>query len=148
MAEVRAAAPALAPAEEGGLAGGAATALAWLTLALADAAVGVLGFDRFYRMIRRWPTLGTCPAAERETRTRAACAAVERARTWYLRPAWCLRTAAAAVCCMRLRGVRAELVIGVRRTPFLAHAWAEVDGRAVNNLEAGMDSIYRVITRC
>jgi hypothetical protein len=123
------------------------TAFAWCLLALADASVVVLGFDRFYRTVRRWPVLGSA-ATDRGERVASACAAVERARTWYFKHAWCLQSAAAAVCYLRLRGVHAELVIGVRKVPFMAHAWAEVDGRPVNNLEPRMESIYRVIARC
>jgi hypothetical protein len=149
MASAHAAVPVARPAAASRSAGGALrTVLAWCLLALADAAVGLLGFDRFYRLVRRWPTLGSAAPQRREERVEAACAAVERARTWYFKHAWCLQSAAAAVFYLRLVGVRAELVIAVRRIPFLAHAWAEVDGRPVNNLEPRMDAIYRVIARC
>src|SRR5215213_2080876 len=99
------------------------TLFAWCLLALADVALKLLGFDRFYRMMRAWPTLGTADGAARAARTVRLPAAVNRARTYYFKRAWCLQSAAAAVCLLRLCGVRAELVIGVRKLPFYAHAW-------------------------
>jgi hypothetical protein len=121
---------------------------AWCLLALVDAALKVLGFDRFYRMMRAWPTLGAAPAAARTARVRRLTAAVNRARTYYFKRAWCLQSAAAAVCLLRLRGVGAELVIGVRKFPFYAHAWTEVDGAVVNNHQSNMATLYSVIARC
>jgi len=140
--------PAAAPAPAL-IAPGALQALsAWGLLVLVDVALKVAGFDRFYRMVRAWPTRGAAPAAQRHDRSAKAVAAVYRARTWYFKRAWCLQSAAATVCLLRLRGVDATLVIGVRKIPFSAHAWTEVDGVAVNNLHPETAPLYRVITRC
>jgi hypothetical protein len=125
-----------------------AALFAWGLLVWVDVALKVLGFDRFYRMVRAWPCLGATPDGERLRRARLTCAAVDRARTYYFKRAWCLQSAAAAVCFLRLRGIPAELVIAVRKIPFSAHAWAELDGVALNNRQEGMETLYRVITRC
>jgi hypothetical protein len=39
------------------------------------------------------------------------------------------------------------MVIGAQQTPFIAHAWVEVDGRVVND-KAYMPEIYAVLDRC
>lgn len=123
------------------------TVRAWCMLALVDVMLKLAGFDRFYRMIARWPTVGSA-GAPGEDRINATRAAIHRARTYYFKRAWCLQSAAAAVCCLRLDGVRAELVIGVRKMPFFAHAWVEVGGAVVLNEESDMRTAYRVIARC
>lgn len=46
------------------------------------------------------------------------------------RDACLLRSVATAVCC-RLHGARATWVVGVKTSPFAAHAWIEADGRPV-----------------
>jgi hypothetical protein len=48
---------------------------------------------------------------------------------------------------MRLRGWPAELVLGVRRMPFAAHAWVEVRGRVVND-DPRVQRQYSVLERC
>jgi hypothetical protein len=121
---------------------------AWCLLALTDLALKLAGFPRFYMMMESWPTVRAAPPGTRPERTRETCVAVDRARTYYFKRAWCLQSAAAAVCFLRLRGVGAELVIGVRKIPFYAHAWAEVDGAVVNNALPEMRTQYSVIARC
>lgn len=123
-------------------------AFAWWLLVLVDVALKLTGFQRFYRLIARWPTVGRVAAADRLRVARETSAAVDRAKVYYFKRAWCLQTAAAAVCFMRLRGVDAELVLGVRKIPFYAHAWAEVDGEIVNNAEPRLQPHLAEITRC
>jgi hypothetical protein len=65
----------------------------------------------------------------------------------YLKHARCLQSAAVATCLLRLRGVAADLVIGVRRMPFTAHAWVEVDQTIVMNGRSNTRSLYTVIDR-
>ncbi|HEU4559064.1 MAG TPA: lasso peptide biosynthesis B2 protein [Longimicrobium sp.] len=118
----------------------------WL-LVLMDLALRVAGFDRFYRLVAGWPTLAAGRAGTRPEVWRETAAAVDRARIYYFKHAWCLQRAAATVCYLRLRGVRAELVIGVRKIPFFAHAWTEVEGTVVNEAPA-VRARYQEITRC
>jgi hypothetical protein len=121
--------------------------LAWVILVLADLALQLLGFHRFYRLVEGWPVLGSVPEVSRGDRARQTLTAVDRARTYYFRHARCLQRAVAAVCFLRMRGVRGELVIGVRKIPFQAHAWMELDGEIVND-DPALLSKYQVITRC
>jgi len=126
---------------------GALVFWAWCLLALLDVVLKIAGFNQFYRMIRVWPTIGKTPLAARHDRGREGCNAVERARTYYFKRAFCLQAAAAAVCLLRCRGIPAELVIGVRKLPFYAHAWAELDGQVMINARPELETLYRVIAR-
>lgn len=54
------------------------------------------------------------------------------AAAFYPRRALCLEQSLALTWLLRRRGVPAELRIGVQARPFYAHAWVEVDGRALN----------------
>jgi transglutaminase superfamily protein len=122
---------------------------AWLTLAFVHLVVALTGFPRLYRLIGRWRTWGAAAAGpDAARRVEDTCAAMTRARTYYFKYTWCLHSAAATVALLRLRGVPAQLVIGVRRIPFRAHAWVEVDRRIVMNNQRNLDVNYRVITRC
>jgi hypothetical protein len=76
----------------------------------------------------------------------ACCASVNRARQYYFMRVRCLQVATAAVCYLRLSGYPAQLVVGIRRVPFEAHAWAELDGLVVNDFPA-VQHTYAVIGR-
>ena len=136
---------ALAPL--GGVAEAALAVAGWCMLAGVDVALKVAGFHRFYKLVERCPTLGSQPAHRRDEVARRTCTAVDRARTYYFKRAWCLQRAAASVCMLRLRGIPAELVIGVRKIPFCAHAWTEV-GRAVVADPPAVKGSFLEIVRC
>lgn len=123
------------------------TIAAWSVLATLDGVLAVAGFKRFYALLRRWPVLGSAPADQRLQIARSASAAVDRARLMYVRRAWCLQSAAVVVALLRLRGVDAQFVIGVRKMPFYAHAWAECDGTIVHS-DPTMAAEYLEIARC
>jgi hypothetical protein len=120
---------------------------AWLLLALADVALRLAGFHRFHRLVHRCPVLRPAPAGVHLPLAQQSYAAVDRARTYYFKRAWCLQRAAAAVCLLRLRGVPAEMVIGVRKIPFYAHAWGEVDGVVVGDAQS-LKARFSEIARC
>lgn len=73
--------------------------------------------------------------------TGRVCSAVERACVWYPKQALCLQRSAVTACLLRSFGIRAEMKIGMRPMPFLAHAWVEVDGSVVNDW-AGVRTFY------
>ena len=120
---------------------------AWVLLALADVALRLAGFNRFYALVRRWPVVSPAPEHLHGWISRDTYAAIDRARTYYFKRAWCLQRAAAAVCFMRLRGVPAEVVIGVQKVPFYAHAWGEV-GAVVVGDSPSLRTRFAEITRC
>ena len=45
------------------------------------------------------------------------------------------------------QGIAAKMVIGAQQIPFKAHAWVEVDGRAVND-KSYMGEKYPVLEKC
>jgi transglutaminase-like putative cysteine protease len=110
-----------------------------------DAAIKTLGFGRIHRWLhglRRGSTLA--PPAPR---VQTLSSSVDRAASLYFRRAWCLERSLVAMLLMRLRGWPAELVLGVRRMPFAAHAWVEVRGRVVND-DPRVQRQYSVLERC
>lgn len=75
------------------------------------------------------------------------CHAVDIACVWYWKRALCLQRSAAVTCLLRCYGVPAQMVIGAQAVPFRAHAWAEVDGRVVNDKRYAPE-MYAVLERC
>ena len=62
----------------------------------------------------------------------SVCLAVNSAMMWYPKQVLCLQRSVVTTCLLRSHGVQAHMVMGAQRTPFKAHAWVEVDGRAIN----------------
>jgi len=62
---------------------------------------------------------------------KAICDAVHLATCFYWKPVLCLQRAVCTVRLLRRHGIFARLVIGYRPSPFLSHAWVEVEGRVV-----------------
>src|SRR5262245_24628381 len=123
------------------------TVAAWMLLLAVDVVEKTLGFWRVYRVVGLAPTLRRSPHTSTAA-ARRVCGAVDAASVYYFRRVRCLQSAAAAVCLLRLHGIAAELVIGIRRLPFGAHAWVEVDRQVVMNEQPEMGSLYQVIARC
>jgi len=72
--------------------------------------------------------------------------AFDRAAMFYPNAVLCLGRSAAMAVMLRERGVAADLVIGVRRHPFRAHAWLEVDGVVANDRQ-GVQRDFEVLER-
>jgi len=118
---------------------------AYATLIGVDLLMKLGGFRRLHALVRRFPARRRL--REEVTTAHRICGAVDRAASFYFKRAWCLQRSAAAVCLLRLAGYPAELVIAARRTPFFAHAWAEI-GRQVVNDEPSVQTYYGVLERC
>lgn len=73
-------------------------------------------------------------------------ASVTRAAVCYPRASLCLARAAVATRLLRRRGVAATFVVGVRHTPFAAHAWVEID-RVPSGPEAIESDTYMRLTQ-
>ncbi len=116
----------------------------WVALLLADAIVKLLGFWRLYRVVNSIPTMRRING-DRAATASAICESVETASLKYFRHVRCLQSAAAAVSVLRLHGIPARLVIGVRRLPFEAHAWVMVDEQVVLNDRPDLASHYKII---
>lgn len=156
-AESASAAPAEAPAtkpcrpiaEAHDEAGRSWTRALWIPVAygallIADTLLGVLGFSRFHRLVRRIPQRR---CGRRATRVRSVVASVDMAAGFYFKRAWCLQRSAVTVGLLRLAGFPARLVIGVQRLPFYAHAWVEVEGDVVNE-RASVRQDFEVLEIC
>ena len=61
--------------------------------------------------------------------------AVQQARIWYPRKVDCLVGSGALLLMMLKRGVGGNLVVGVQKYPFYAHAWVEYCNTVVNDAE-------------
>jgi hypothetical protein len=75
------------------------------------------------------------------------CDAVNNACVWYPKRVLCLQRSAVTTCLLRRCGVPAKMVMGAQNLPFKAHAWTEVDGRAINE-RRDVQRIYSVWERC
>ncbi len=120
--------------------------VAWWGLLALDLLLFGRGFAHFRRFVASTPvspsdaTLGAEGIA-------ALCQAVDRGARFYVKRAWCLQRSALTTWLLRRRGVAAEMVIGVRAVPFLAHAWVEIGG-AVANDKPTVQRFYDAILRC
>jgi Transglutaminase-like superfamily/Coenzyme PQQ synthesis protein D (PqqD) len=100
-------------------------------LALFDLILWVRSLKSLCSCVNSWPVAKRA-LADPEDRGRV-CAAVESACKWYPKQTLCLQRSAVTVCLLRNHGHRAQMKIGLRPMPFLAHAWVEVDGSIVND---------------
>ncbi len=117
------------------------------------ALLGLLAFDllglgrnfgRMHRFVRNWKV---APRAVYPDAVEQVCNALNYACIWYPKRALCLQRSAVTTCLLRSLGVNAHMVMGAQKVPFKAHAWAEVDGRAVNE-RRDVQRIYGVWERC
>ncbi len=121
------------------------SAFAYVMLIAMDGLMKAGGFRRLHGLVSKFPVRRR--RREDVQTAHRICGAVDRAASYYVKRAWCLQRSATAVCLLRLAGYPAELVIGARRTPFYAHAWAEI-GRQVVNDESEVQTAYGVLERC
>lgn len=75
------------------------------------------------------------------------CKAVNYAGVWYPKRVLCLQRSAVTTCLLRRQGVPAQMVTGAQKAPFKAHAWTEVNGRAINE-RRNVQAIYGIWERC
>jgi Transglutaminase-like superfamily len=101
-------------------------------------------FPRLHRVVRNWKVRAvTAPLGT----TERVCDAVNHACIWYPKHVLCLQRSFVTTSLLRCRGVPARLVLGAQKTPFAAHAWVEVDGRAVNE-DRDVAAVYAVWEKC
>jgi Transglutaminase-like superfamily len=101
-------------------------------------------FETIYTMVKRWK-VGRNPASQ-DTLDRV-CWAVNYACIWYPKQALCLQRSFVTTYLLRRLGVAAHMVLGAQKTPFKAHAWVEVDGKAINE-RSNVQATYAVWDRC
>ena len=101
-------------------------------------------FETIYRVVKRWKVAAK-PADENTIEL--VCIAVNYACAWYPKHALCLQRSFVTTYLLRKSGVPAQLVMGAQRLPFKAHAWVEIEGRAINE-RLDVQSTYAVWERC
>jgi len=99
-------------------------------------------FRQVYDRVRRTPVLqeGVAPNSSPDK----ICRAVDHVCIWYWKPVLCLQRSATTCCLLKMYGVPATLVIGVRQLPFRAHSWVELNGAIVND-KPYLRSMYAVV---
>jgi hypothetical protein len=116
------------------------TTCAYMCLIIVHFALRVRGFPGVHELGRRCPvwnaTVRDCDFLLHASR---------RAYLLYIKRLSCLHYSAAVCCLLRLHGVKASLVIGVRQRPFGAHAWVELNKTVLVSSEDV--SPYQVIER-
>ena len=100
-------------------------------------------FAALHGRIQKWPVAKRKADPETSERVKDA---IECACVWYPRTSLCLPRSAVATCLLRDEGVPAQMVIGVQKIPFKAHAWVEVEGQVVND-KADVQREYMVMDR-
>jgi hypothetical protein len=118
---------------------------AFLGLALVDLILSCGSFRTLLSRVAAWGTKNT-ELSDKAVVVTEVCAAVERACIWYPKRALCLQRSAITACLLRSTGIAADVVIGARPVPFLAHAWVEVDGAVVNDFPR-VRQFYQTLTR-
>src|SRR6266403_6155178 len=96
-------------------------------------AFDVLGFGRdfakMHKLVSGWKTTSRAPKPDAVDEV---CKAINYACVWYPKHVLCLQRSAVTTCLLRSCGVPAQMVVGAQKLPFKAHAWTEVNGRAIN----------------
>lgn len=90
------------------------------------------GFYARHKIIRKWP-ISDAGRRNEATELPAVCEAVHAAAVWYPKQTLCLQKASVTASLLRQHGFQADMKIGVRKQPFHAHAWVEVDGEVVGD---------------
>ena len=117
---------------------------ALFTLLTYDVLSLLCSFGTLHSIVRGWKVNGK--AADSDTIERV-CTAVNYACVWYPRQALCLQRSFVITFLLRKRGVKAHLILGAQILPFKAHAWVEVEERAVNE-RSNVQATYAVWDRC
>lgn len=101
-------------------------------------------FQTIYSLVRSWKT---SPKTDVSGVIDGVCMAVNYACVWYPKHALCLQRSFVTTYLLRQHGVPAEMVLGAQKLPFKAHAWVEVDGRAINE-RSNVQDTYAIWDKC
>ena len=104
----------------------------------------VCPFQKLYRMVKSWRV---DQRVSQPDVTDHVCTAVNYACVWYPKQALCLQRSFVTTYLLRRHGIPAQMVLGAQKLPFKAHAWVEVDGRAINE-RSNVQVTYSVWDRC
>jgi hypothetical protein len=116
---------------------------ALVALIVYDVLTATRPFWTLHSTVKQWKVAKKCAG---EGTIDRVCAAVNYACVWYPKQALCLQRSFVTTYLLRKQGVPAQMVLGAQKLPFKAHAWVEVEGRAVN--ERSDVQAYGVWERC
>jgi hypothetical protein len=109
-----------------------------------DALRTVSSFWKTHQMVQGWTVASS---TSDDYVIDHVCTAVNYACICYPKQVLCLQRAFVTAYLLRKKGVLAEMVLGAQKLPFKAHAWVEVDGRAINE-RSNVQATYAVWDRC
>lgn len=124
-----------------------------MSLLFWKALVGLLAFDAFgfeHNFSRMHRFVKNCRVSTKKVTGATmdrVCGAVNYACYWYPKRVLCLQRSAVTTCLLRSCGVPASMVMGAQILPFKAHAWTEVNGRAINE-RRDVQKFYQTWERC
>ena len=101
-------------------------------------------FQTLHSMVRGWKVTNK-PAGSNVIDQ--VCMAVNYACVWYPKRALCLQRSFVTTYLLRKHGVAAQMAFGAQKLPFKAHAWVEIEGRAINE-RSNVHATYTVWDRC
>lgn len=117
---------------------------ALLMLFFYDVLSTVCSFETLYSKVKRWKVARRTLNADTIDRV---CRAVNYACICYPKQVLCLQRSFVSTYLLRRNGVAAQMVLGAQKIPFKAHAWVEVDRRAINE-RSNVQATYAVWDRC
>jgi hypothetical protein len=109
-----------------------------------DILSALCSFKTLYSMVKTW-RVSSVPVTSHITDH--VCTSVNYACVWYPKQVLCLQRSFVTTYLLRTRGVAAHMVLGAQKLPFKAHAWVEVDGRAINE-RSNVQDTYIAWDRC
>jgi hypothetical protein len=117
----------------------------WRALLAYDLHVAVRGFESIYNRLRDMPlgpivahasSSGSSDSSDSSNTIVVTIAnALDAACALYWKRVLCLQRSVVCALVLKRAGVPAELVIGMRRMPIGGHAWVELDGQIVTDLD-------------
>ncbi len=108
-------------------------------VAVMSAFIGLVLFEltlRLFSLKFLCSCVDACPVLSRTVPPNTSgkvCSAVERAAVWYPKQVVCFQRSAVTACLLRLYGLRARMMIGIRPLPLLLHSWVEISDGIVND---------------
>ena len=118
---------------------------AYFVLIFVDVALLSLSFHGLFTGLAKIPC---SPASSKDEIEYAdsLCRVVLSAFRWYRPNVACMHRALGIYLFLRLKGIPAELCLGVEARPFASHTWAEYRGRVLGDSQ-GVCKTFRVIAR-
>lgn len=104
-----------------------------------EAYLGLIAHDAFMArhdlasLHRRIRSIPLRPTTQNTEAIDLAVRALDIASIFYAKRVLCLERSAVLVKMLRKRGIPAQMLIGVQKVPFKAHAWVEVNRQIIND---------------